>query len=527
MTVDRRMAGPVLWAARLVVALLSLCALVWALRELESSSAGLVVTPQRVGSAPAIVFRAVDAKPGAPVVLIAHGFAGSQQLMQPFAHTLARNGFTAITFDFPGHGRHHAPMSGGLADQDLSHKTLLIAMDLMGDFARSLSTDGRYAVLGHSMASDIVVRHAQARPEVQAAVGVSMFAPSITAQTPPDSPRNLLAIAGALEPGMMATEALRIAGRTGGADSVMEKTYGSFIAGTARRAVLAPGAEHIGVLYNSVTQAESLAWLNAAFGRSTPAEAFVDARGPALGLLLAGVLGLAWPLSALLPRLAQAHGGSPASPMRWASWPGPWLLVVAPAVLTPLVLWKLPTEVLPLLLGDYLVLHFALYGVLTFLGLLITRHRWPSVMPGRQAAFLGVLLLATAWAMLAVGVPMDRYVFNVWPEPLRLPLVLALCAGTLPWFLADEWLTRSPDAPRAAYLVTKACFLLSLVGAIALNPQRLFFLAILVPAILLLFIVYGLFSRWIFRATGHPALAAVAHALAFGAFIAVTFPLVA
>ena len=79
----------------------------------------------------------------------------------------------------------------------------------------------------------------------------------------------------------------------------------------------------------------------------------------------------------------------------------------------------------------------------------------------------------------------------------------------------------------SAYFVTKLCFLLSLVGAIALNPQRLFFLAIIVPAILLLFVVYGLFSRWMGRASGHPAVAAVANALAFGAFIAVTFPLVA
>jgi hypothetical protein len=35
-------------------------------------------------------------------IIIAHGFAGSQQLMHPFAVTLGRNGYTAIIFDFPG-----------------------------------------------------------------------------------------------------------------------------------------------------------------------------------------------------------------------------------------------------------------------------------------------------------------------------------------------------------------------------------------------------------------------------------------
>jgi hypothetical protein len=33
--------------------------------------------------------------------------------------------------------------------------------------------------------------------------------------------------------------------------------------------------------------------------------------------------------------------------------------------LTPLILWKLPTDFLPILLGDYLTKHFLLYGALT------------------------------------------------------------------------------------------------------------------------------------------------------------------
>ena len=144
--------------------------------------------------------------------------------------------------------------------------------------------------------------------------------------------------------------------------------------------------------------------------------------------------------------------------------------------------------------------------------------------PGRRAALVVAMLLASAYALLAVGVPIDRYVFNVWPQPQRLPLILAMWAGTLPYFLADEWLTRDAAAPRAAYFLSKLAFLLSLVLAIVLNPGKLFFLAIIVPAILLLFVVYGLFSRWIFRRTGHPAVAAVALSLAFAGFIAVSFP---
>jgi len=521
---------PVRW----LIALLALAAIAVASWQLESASGGVVVQTQRLGATPVSVFRPaapVGAAGGLPVVLIAHGFAGSQQLMQPFALTLARNGFVAVTFDFPGHGRNPTPMRGGLEDQDQSLRTLLESMAQMGGYARQLAGgDGRYAVVGHSMASDIVVRHAQVSDDVWATVGVSLFAPSITADTPGDSPRNLLVIAGALEPGVMAAEALRVVGGVagGGADegAALDTTYGRFDAGTARRASLSPGVEHIGVLYSAHTLAETLAWLDAAFGRP-PAEApFIDSRGPWLGLLLMGVVLLAWPASRLLPQGLSRAGSRPVVPMRWWRWRGYAPLLLGPALITPLLLWPLPSAFLPLLLGDYLVLHFALYGVLTMAGLLWVGRPWPALAPGRGAALIAAVLLAAAWAVFAVGLPVDRHVFNVWPEAVRWPLIVALCAGTLPYFLADEWLTRGPGAARGAYLASKCGFLLSLVVAIALNPSRLFFLAIIVPAILMLFVIYGLFSRWIFRRTGHPAVAAVANALAFGCFIAVTFPLV-
>jgi len=493
--------------------------------QLESLWKGVEVETRRLGNAPVTVFRPAVGAAGAPVVLIAHGFAGSQQLMQPFALTLARNGFVAITFDYPGHGRNPQPMRGGLADQAESQRVLLASMKELGAYARSLAgTDASYALVGHSMASDIVVRHAQADPAVLASVGVSLFAPSIKADTPANSPRNLLVISGALEPGVMAKEALRVVGP----GTTLDTTYGRFDEGTARRATLSPGVEHIGVLYSAHTQAETLSWLNAAFGRTAPTQPFIDARGPALGLLLLGVLALAWPLSSLLPRVATV-GAAPAlqAPRRrWWGWRGQALLTIAPALLTPLLLWKLPSNILPILLGDYLLLHFALFGLLTMAGLWRLGWRPSKPTPPQAAAMAVAMLGAAAYALLAVGVPVDRYLFNLQPEAVRVPIILALCAGTLPYFLADEWLTRGNGAPRGAYFASKVAFLLSLVLAIALNPSRLFFLAIIVPAILLLFVIYGLFSRWVHARTASPAVAATANALAFAWFIALTFPLV-
>jgi len=518
------------WVLRALVAALSLAALSIGIWTLEQARAGLTVQHEWVGTMPVTVFRpaSIPAGQAAPVVVVAHGFAGSQQLMQPLAQTLARNGYIAVTFDFPGHGRNAAPMTGGLADQDARLRTLLAALERVSAWARQLTAPGAgYALLGHSMAADIVVRHAQARPEVWASVALSLFALSIAPETPPDSPRNLLVIAGAWEPRAMQDEALRLIGKVAGASARERITYGRFEDGTARRAVFARGAGHIGVLYDVDTGAETLAWLDQALGAPPVTRPFIAAYGAALGALLAGLLGLAWLLAQALPRVAARYAVPGADFVRQHRQPWHWrsfsMLAVLPALLTPLILWKLPGELLPILLGDYLMLHFGVYGLLT--AALLWWREGPGLTPIRGGAFVSATLLAAAFGLLAVGIPVDRYLFNLMPVAERWPVILALTAGTLPWFLADEALTRSPRAPRIAYFITKVGFLLSLVLAIALNPGRLFFLALIVPAILVLFVVFGLFSRWAFRRTGHPLATALTNAVVFAWFMGVTFPL--
>ena len=70
--------------------------------KLHALTDGLVVTRSRLGDIPVTIFRSASTEK-APVIVVAHGFAGSQQLMQPIAVTLARNGYIAVTFDFAGH----------------------------------------------------------------------------------------------------------------------------------------------------------------------------------------------------------------------------------------------------------------------------------------------------------------------------------------------------------------------------------------------------------------------------------------
>ena len=498
------------------VALLALAAIVVALFHLTEATSGLAVETVDISGTPATIYRNANGGP-APAIVIAHGFAGSRELMQPFAITLARNGYVAITFDVLGHGKNPHPLHGSITDANGATKALVDQLGTIVAFAKTAQgADGRVALLGHSMASDIVVRYGEAHPDVAATIAVSMFATGLTAT----SPRDLLVIVGALEPQVLKDQGLKAAAMATPGPVQQRVTYGSLKDGTARRVSLSSGVEHIGVLYSRDSMAEALGWMNAVFGRA--GDGTLDVRGTWLGLLFLGLAVLARPLLGLLPAAASAPAGAG---VRWRHL---LPIAVAPAILTPLILWKAPTHFLPLLLGDYLAVHFLVYGALTGLGLWLVRRpageTTAVVSPSRFA--LGLCVLAF-YSIVVFGLPIDWFVASFWPIPARVPLIAAMLVGTLPYFVADEWLTRGATAPRGAYAFTKLCFLASLALAVALNLEKLFFLIIIAVVILLFFIIYGLFSAWTYRATHHPLVAGLSNALAFAWAIAVTFPLLA
>jgi pimeloyl-ACP methyl ester carboxylesterase len=500
--------------ANRLLALLAMIAIGAALWNLHAQTAGVSITTVSIDGTPATLYRPASGGP-APVVVIAHGFAGSQQLMQSFGLTFARNGYIAVTFDFLGHGRNPTPLTGSITETTGATRALVDQLAQVAAFARGLG-DGGLAVLGHSMASDIAVRFAESAPEVATTVAISMFSPAVTAS----APRNLLVIVGAWE-GPLKREALRAVGlATAPAIPRVGVTYGDFALGTGRRAVISPHVDHVSVLFSQTTLREAVNWLDQSFGIKRATPAVVDSRGPWILVLFGAIVLLARPLSTLLPRVADARLGA------GLKWRRLWVLILIPMVATPLLLRVLPTHFLPVLVGDYLACHFALYGLITALCLWVERSAHTPLQFSRPA------LAAAAAAVIAFGFvgvvwPINSFFTSFVPGPGRFVLILVMLVGTLLFFISDEWLTRGEGAARGAYAVSKIAFLLSLALAVALDPMRLFFLIIIVPVIVIFFVVYGLFSRWTYRQTQHPLVAGIANAVAFAWAIGVTFPLLA
>ena len=126
---------------------------------------------------------------------------------------------------------------------------------------------------------------------------------------------------------------------------------------------------------------------------------------------------------------------------------------------------------------------------------------------------------------MGLGWAVDAHFTSLAPTLVRLPLLVPLLAGTLAFFLTDEWLTRHASHARGAALASKLAFLVSLGLAVGLDLERLFFLMLIVPVMVPIFVVFGLISGWTYRASGHPFVGGFATAVALAMAIGATFPL--
>jgi pimeloyl-ACP methyl ester carboxylesterase len=492
------------WAGPLGTALVALVAvvlIVTSLVALEQARSGLEMTEIRIGTTPATLTRKPDHF--GPVVVVAHGFAGSRPMMEAFSLNLARAGYTVLAFDFEGHGRNPVPMSGDVRAIDGTTALLVAETRRVIAAGRALRDPPQpIALLGHSMATDILIRAAQAEDRdgqpIEAVIAISMFSQAVTSTFPP----RLLVITGQGEPRLRkaALDALHLV--QPGLGEGETASAGQLI----RRAVVAPGVEHVGVLFSLTAIREAVRWLDTTFGQTSTE--VVAPTGLWIILLLGGIVMLLRPLASRLPPVAVAPDPLPAKRF--------WLALLVPAALVPLVGTMLYRPFMPVLVADYLVAHLAAYALLQ--GLILGKAALP-----RTWSWPAFTLLVV-WGIGVFGLAMDRYAASFVPNTERLVIILILCFGTIPFMVADSVLTGAGRGSFRRRVAARIVLLASLAGAAMLDPPRLMFLFIILPVMVLFFLVHGLMGRWIGQRSG-----AITAGLGLGLCLAwalgVSFPL--
>ncbi len=470
--------------------ILASIAVISALAILEIARAGVEIAHFDIGETPVTSYAQSDAD--GPIVVVAHGFAGSSEMMQGYALPLARAGYRVFAFDFLGHGRHSVPMSGDVTSPEGTTRLLVDQTNTVIDGVG----DGRVTLLGHSMATDVLVRVVAGREDVETVALLSAFSDVIDGATP----QSLLLVAGSWEPGLraFALEAARMVDPA--AEPGVTVTQGA----VSRRAAVAPWSDHVSILQSRAARKEVVAWFDGVFERA--ATITILPTGHAIVALLAALVVL---VSAVSRRL-------PAQPVPAAelSWTRVLILTVVPALAAPLAAVHLEFTWLPVLVADYLALHLALYGGIQ---LALLRLWKVPFGPFSTTGFLFLLLGAALF-----GLALDRYAANFTATAERVWIIASVAIGAILYFLADARLAhRSSLWHRLFY---HGVFLASLIFAVSLDFEGLFFLLMIAPVIVVFYLVFGTMGHAVSARAG-PLAPGLALGLLLAWSLGVSFPL--
>lgn len=440
----------------LVVALLSLS-------KLESARNAIAIERAWLGDTPATFYS--NEQTSDSLVIVAHGFAGSLQMMEAVSLSLARAGHAVVAFDFIGHGRHPSPLSPEVetitgTTEDLVRQTVDVV-----EKARARTGLDRVSFVGHSMATDVIVRAAQRVPEPEGVVAISMYSDAVTS-THPD---RLLIVSGAFE-SRLRDVALDAVAQIGPAQEGETVRSGD----VKRRAVSAPWVGHVGVLWSPQTLTEMTDWLG---GRAVSVTT-----GPWIGALLLSIILLFRPLASLLPPTgAWHHPGT----IRRVIAASAGALAAAVAASTG---WQLNGIAGFGALG----LAFGVWGgvVLLILG----------IVPRLSRSDIFAALLLAGWGLGAFALALDRYGAAFLPTGPRVSLALLLFPATLIFAVADRMLVQ--NYPALARILLRLPFLVAVSVAVFVAPTELGLVFTALPVMVLFWLVYGTMATWAARRSG-------------------------
>jgi pimeloyl-ACP methyl ester carboxylesterase len=428
-----------------------------------------------------------------PGILVAHGFAGSKQLMFGYGYTLAHNGYGVLLLDFNGHGENAAPLAKNKLQQDFS--TALTVLKAQPEI-----DPNKIGLLGHSMGSQVVMLAGIEQSKIiSAVVAVSPTDAPVT----PDEPRNLQFQAGEWE-GQFVQRSAELLQKAGGANPNTEN-------GKGRSRVIVPQVEHILILFQDRSHQAALEWFNAVFHQTSTVE-FRDRRMVWYGLHLLSWLFL---LGTISPTLTEAMAQQSLKPRYLRHWLGLGLApVAATGVVSIVSLWASLENLGGLLIGGALGFWLFIAG-LTWSGVI---SRFPR--PTMKSMGYGLLLFALLW--IGFGAMAQESWLQWWLIPARLKLWPILVIACFPWFLASGIVQAQASRMQRVlwWFAQSIALTLGLSITLILVP-KLGFLALIIPIIPIVFAILSYAGSQVREAWRY----AIASALFFGWTIASVFPL--
>ena len=192
--------------------------------------------------------------PSKVFTIICHGYAGSKEMMRQLAFDISNAGSNAVIFDFIGHGSNAQKLINN--PTELSGTTQQLVDQLIGiiDFLKTkYGSEIKINLIGHSMASDIVIR-ASENQDISSIAAISPYSTKVTS----NFPRDLLLISGQFERHLR-KHSLKF---TQLIDPVANENI-EYSNGTVRRkASYTKNTGHVSVIYSPHTSREIIEWFD-------------------------------------------------------------------------------------------------------------------------------------------------------------------------------------------------------------------------------------------------------------------------
>jgi dienelactone hydrolase len=453
-----------------------------------------------------------------PIVILIHGFASDRSIMSTLARRMARSGLAVLTIDLRGHGANRNPF----AENPTAAQSLTDDVATAVAYARaSPFVDGsRVIVMGHSMGAGAALDYAGQDPALAGAVMISggwhLFGAI--------RPRNTLFIMAARDPKQISESATAIDAHLAGVEKPEFATsYGDFKAGTATRAVVVPGTDHITVVFSPVAAREIIQWCDAAFGMAPATNLKLEDPRQRVALIasLASIV-LLFAVGRGVGSLVPAHERRPAGPAAWLGLLG---FGIALLVTMPLLTIDQAASFLPLVVGNVIVSWFALTGVLIIGAMALSgRFGWAQLSERPVTIFMSALLGFVV--IYALQIPVGALFHRMTPTPERLIAALIATALLIPFFLGFEALIRRGGMVTSTVLgVLGRAITVVLLGAGVAAGVVPSVVALILPSLVIQFILFEIVVGSIYARSGNIVPAALVESAWLGWIIAMTMPI--
>lgn len=191
--------------------------------------------------------------PSKEFIILGHGFAGSKEMMRQIAYDVNKAGSNAVLFDFIGHGSNQQKLVNEPTEITGTTQQLVTQLsNIINLIYEKFGDEIKISLIGHSMASDIVVR-ASADKRVKSVVAISPYSTGITQ----DFPKDLLLISGQFENHLRSHALQMVKTFEPEAKENTEYTNGKI----RRKASFIENTGHVSVIYAPQTTKIIIDWL--------------------------------------------------------------------------------------------------------------------------------------------------------------------------------------------------------------------------------------------------------------------------